>query len=125
MSKSNVSVINSCDHILISLILLVNVHLLTKKCETSDPLPSPSHIHVQTCTRDASPAGEISSAASFSGGREFGSLGLDSWPPEKLPCLCKIESLDYLNKAMKLRAFNQLVEKLKTIDPTATKDTVF
>nr|CAH7743164.1 unnamed protein product [Callosobruchus chinensis] len=43
---------------------------------------------------------------------------------KSLPCLYEIKSKDYLNKAMKLSAYNQLVEKLKTIDPTAPKDTV-
>nr|CAH7733549.1 unnamed protein product [Callosobruchus chinensis] len=39
---------------------------------------------------------------------------------KSLPCLYEIKSKDYLNKAMKLSAYNQLVEKLQT----ATKDTV-
>nr|CAH7760101.1 unnamed protein product [Callosobruchus chinensis] len=43
---------------------------------------------------------------------------------KSFPCLYEIKSKDYLNKGMKLSAYNQLVEKLKTLDPTATKDTV-
>nr|CAH7740073.1 unnamed protein product [Callosobruchus chinensis] len=43
---------------------------------------------------------------------------------KSFPCLYEIKSKDYLNKGMKLSAYNQFVEKLKTLDPTATKDTV-
>lgn len=41
-----------------------------------------------------------------------------------LPCLYDIKSKQYLNKPLKLDAYNKLVEKLKTVDPAATKDMV-
>lgn len=41
-----------------------------------------------------------------------------------LPCLYDIKSKQYLNKPLKLAAYNKMVEKLKTVDPAATKDMV-
>lgn len=41
-----------------------------------------------------------------------------------LPCLYDVKNKKYLNKPLKTAAYNELVEKLKTIDVAATKDTV-
>lgn len=41
-----------------------------------------------------------------------------------LPCWYDIKSKQYLNKPLKLDAYNKLVEKLKTVDPVARKDMV-